>query len=293
MPARSTPAGTAGTGAPSRTRCPPRARRRAQPAAPSGGPSAPGLPDDDHHHAGERDDAQDPSRGVEAGPRQVGEPAQEDGDQQQGNRPDQARHGEPRYQQPQHDQQQDPPGQLMQENQGPGAEALHGLPGLRGARLARAAGRGGAAGRYGAAAWGPGAAGAGPARALPAGARPPAGPCLAALRHSVILPWPRGPSGAVTFPPNIRPASTPAITGAQEAVTGRRHTRAGIKLGARALVPEAHTRPPTASRMEFHRWQTAPTASIRSSASPSAAAWSTPPARSTAGCAPPGTTARS
>src|SRR5215471_8873284 len=111
-PARSTPAGTAGTAAPSRTRCPLR--------APSG-PSAPGLPDDDNHHADERDDAPQPCLGVEAGPRQVGEPAQEYADHQKGSRPDQTRHGETRYQQPEQDNQQDPLGQLGQENQGAGA----------------------------------------------------------------------------------------------------------------------------------------------------------------------------
>jgi undecaprenyl diphosphate synthase len=57
---------------------------------------APGLPHGEHHHAGDRDHAQGPSREVDSGPRQVGEPAQEDADKQQRHRPDHTPHEETR-----------------------------------------------------------------------------------------------------------------------------------------------------------------------------------------------------
>ena len=66
-----------------------------------------------------------PSREVDSGPRQVGEPAQEDGDQQQG-RPPRSRRAlmETRHHQRQHRQQQDATGAVAGGKLGPGAEAF-------------------------------------------------------------------------------------------------------------------------------------------------------------------------
>src|SRR4029077_16527410 len=80
---------------------------------------------------------------------------------------------------------------------------------------------------------------------------PPVGPCLAALRHSDVLPVARrlpGPSHSVS---QIYGPLPPRRSLARRPFTGCRHTRGAAKLGARALIAEAHTRPPTASRMEF------------------------------------------